>query len=367
MNNYGDYAKIAVNCWNKFCEEANIAHYAGILSMHGLARLAKMQNSSELTEELKAALKPFWTGGVPRAIGVYGENVYRWGGNATAYLVHRGMLDEAKDVVIECCEKLLTKQARDSRGIYHMPSGNRSDKSEGFLWIDTVFGVCPFLLWTGLAADRDDFIDEACFQMIKHHEILFDRENKIYHQAINYNKPGELTPVHWSRGCGWGAFALAEMVFDLPKEHKDYQTILGMYQELIEGCCNFMDEKGMLHQVMEDEDSYPETSGTALVLYAISRGVKNGSLSKEKYLPYLVQGLKGLGRYITVDGSVYNCCKGCLAPNDGTADDYNAVEWILNDDHAFGPIILLYGQAQQLCKIKMIPELDEILFADNEE
>ncbi len=212
-------------------------------------------------------------------------------------MVLRGMLPEAYDAIVATTDDLCKNQHRDSRGIFDMPNGNRRDGSEGFIWIDTVFGVCPFLLWTGLAAGRQDFIDESCFQMLKHHEILFNKELKVYHQAINYDAPGELTPSFWSRGCGWGALALAEMVYDLPKDHKDYPDILQAFQDLMEGCRNHMDEDGMLHQAMEDKTSYPETSGTALVLYAMGRGIKNKSLDAAEYKEVFLRGLEGISRY----------------------------------------------------------------------
>ena len=359
------YCDVALNVWQQHISSCSVNHYAGILSMHALARLAKITKSETILTEFKKHIEPFWRGQITRADGVYGERVYRWGGNATAFMVARGTLPEALDVIQEAAEDLCANQHRDSRGIFDMPSGNRNDGSEGFIWIDTVFGVCPFLLWTGLATQRDDFINESCFQMIKHHEILFNKSRLIYHQAINYNLPGELTPSFWSRGCGWGAHALAEMVYDVPKSHNDYPVLLEAFQSLMQGCRNHMDENGMLHQAMEDISSYVETSGTAMVLYAMGRGIKNKSLSAE-YRSTFLCGLKGILRYIALDGSVFNCCPGCLAPGRGTNVDYENKKWVLNDIHAFGPIMLLFSQAERLCQVGLIPELANILRSNKE-
>lgn len=354
------YSDVALTVWKQHLASCGLDHYAGIVSLQAFARLAKIMKSEEILKEAKENIKPLWQGKVPKAGGVYGDRVYRWGGNATAFMVLRGMLPEAYDALVATTDDLCKNQHRDSRGIFDMPNGNRRDGSKGFIWIDTVFGVCPFLLWTGLAAKRQDFIDESCFQMLKHHEILFNKELKIYHQAINYDAPGELTPSFWSRGCGWGALALAEMVYDLPKDHKNYPAIHQAFQDLMEGCRNHMDEDGMLHQAMEDMSSYVETSGTALVLYAMGRGIKNKSLDAAEYKEVFLRGLKGITRYIALDGSVFNCCQGCLAPGDGTTVDYANREWILNDIHSFGPVILLFSQAEQLKQNGIIPELNKI-------
>jgi unsaturated rhamnogalacturonyl hydrolase len=355
-----NYSDVALAAWKRHIACHGLDHYAGIVSLQGMARLAKIMDSEEILDEIKTHIAPFWQGEIEQAIGIFGETVYRWGGNASAFMVLRNMLPEAYATTVTAAENLCTKQGRDSRGIFDFPGGNRNDGSEGFIWIDTVFGVCPFLLWTGLAAKRQDFIDESCFQMLKHHEILFNKSEKIYHQAINYDIPGALTPAYWSRGCGWGALALAEMVFDLPKEHKDYPEILKAFQDLMEGCKNYMDDDAMLHQAMEDHSTYVETSGTALVLYAMGRGIKNRSLDPDIFKEPFLRGLKNIMRYVALDGSVFNCCKGCLAPGKGTSEDYANKEWILNDHHAFGPIILLFGQAEQLKINNIIPALKDL-------
>lgn len=355
-----NYSDVALAAWKRHIACRSLEHYAGILSLHGMARLVKIMNSKEILDELKNHIAPFWQGKVKEAVGVYGERVYRWGGNATAFMLVRDMLPEAYDATLAAAENLRAQQNRDSRGIFDMPGGNWNNGSEGFLWIDTVFGVCPFLLWTGLATKRQEFIDESCFQMLKHHEILFDKSDKIYHQAINFKEPGALTPSYWSRGCGWGALALAEMVYDLPKDHQDYQKILKAFQDLMEGCKRHMDEDAMLHQAVEDHSTYVETSGTALVLYAMGRGIKNQSLNRAEYKDTFLRGVKNIMRYIALDGSVFNCCQGCLAPGNGTSQDYAEKGWILNDNHAFGPIILLFGMAESLKNTGIIPELKDL-------
>ncbi|HBE01102.1 MAG: hypothetical protein A2096_02620 [Spirochaetes bacterium GWF1_41_5] len=355
-----NYSDIALQTWKRHLASHSLNNYSGILSMQAFARLAKIMKSDELLDEIKNTIRPFWQEKISEVAGKYGENNYRCGGNATAFLVLRGYLPEALEVIVRYAEKLCKNQERDHRGIFQMPGGNRKDHSDGFIFIDTVFGVCPFLLWTGLAAKRQDFIDESCFQMIKHYEILFDKKLQLYHQCINFNIPGALSPAHWSRGQGWAAIALAEMAYDLPKEHKDHEKIVQIYRELMNGCRKYQDKEGMLHQSVEDENSYTETSGTALALYAMGRGLKNGMLDKNEFQDAFLTGLKGMLRYLTLDGSIFNTCTGCCGPGTGTIEDYNARPWELNNEHAFGPVILLMSQAEQLKSIGKIPELKKL-------
>ena len=50
----------------------------------------------------------------------------------------------------------------------------------------------------------------------------------------------------------------------------------------------------------------------------MGRGIKNGSLDRKKMVEPFLRGLHGLLRCIALDGSIYHCCTGCLAPGEAT-------------------------------------------------
>lgn len=356
-----DYADIGRRIWSGYTSRSDFRSYTSILSMHGIARLWKVSGDADLLSDVKSRLQPFISGEVLDIYGHYGRTVYRYGGNASAYLYYKGYLPEAAEILLHSAELLCREQSRDAGGLFDYPSA----RWRGYIWIDTVFGICPFLLWVGLQSGRTEFIDESVFQMLGHHVKLFDPQLGLYHQAFNARGDNTLTPAHWSRGTGWGLLALAELTYDLPKIHSSYEQLLTAYRAVMEGCLDSQDGDGLWHQAMEDMGSYPETSGTALILYAMSRGLKNGSLPAERHERFLaayLRGIRGLCRYLTLDGSVYNTCVGCLAPGvRGTVADYATHPWRLNDEHAAGPVILMMSQAELLHRIGMIPSLSEVL------
>jgi unsaturated rhamnogalacturonyl hydrolase len=112
-------------------------------------------------------------------------------------------------------------------------------------------------------------------------------------------------------------------------------------------CVKYQNKDGLWHQEMTREDSYVETSGTGLMLYAIGRGLELGLLP-ESYRENFLRGLRGYLGYIALDGSVFNTCQGCLCPGKGTIEDYIARPWQLNDVHSFGPAALTFAQALKL-------------------
>ena len=351
-----NYTMLANRLWKRYKRRQFPPAYTTVLTYYGVLRLAEATNDSALLEEVKELLRPFWSGQISAAIGCYGKYVYIWGGNASAWaILHDYLPDEASKNILEACDNLLALQPRHEDGAFSRESWY--DKSKlAFRWIDTVFGVCPFLLWMGLKYGKQNYIDEAALQMRLHHELLFDSKCKLYHQAMDGKRP-ELTPGYWSRGVGWGLHALADLNADLPKDHPDYAYMQKAYQDAMDGCLETQDENGLWHQSMDDFGTYPETSGTSLILYALGKGIRNGFFQAEKYLDAFRRGMHALLGYICLDGSVMNCCGGCICPGyNGTVADYERCGWILNDNHAFGGPILACTEAIELSKMGMFKD-----------
>lgn len=357
MSSEMTYTEVVSRVWKRWCSCDFYPSYPHVLIFHGMARHSWLSGDKATLAQVREMLQPWLKGEIKTCGGIFGYNVYRFGGNAAAWLWQLGELPEAAETMIASAE-MLCKHPRSEDGLFQqnlVPYNN-------YVWIDTVFGVCPFLLWVGKTSGRSEFVDECCRQMLGHHRRLFDEKMGIYHQAFNARNSGCLTPGHWGRGQGWAAFALAELADDVPPEHPDCQTLRTLTQEVLEKVLPYQDKDGMWHQALEDFGSYPETSGTSLLLYAMGRGLASGLLDKGLFLPHYLRGLRALLRYVSLDGSVFNCCIGCLAPGyNGTVADYALHPWKMNDTHAFGPVIHALGQAAELERKQMIPPLAEVL------
>ncbi len=353
------YADIALCSWNQEKKLARPNHYAYTLGMFGAARLALITGNRELLADVRRELQPFLSGAFANASGVYGKTVYRCGGSAAAYLYRIGELPEAEDTLRQHAEALYHNQLRDTgRTFCHPRYPQKPDQPHGPLWIDTTFGVCQFEVLLGQAFGHPEYIADACFQMKEHHAVLFDPATRLYHQAVNFS-PTQYYSAFWGRGEGWGVNALIELIADLDPDHPDRPEFIKAYREAMAGCVAVQDADGMLHQVLTVPESYVETSGTGLVFYGMARGIDLGILDPEQYRAPLLAALRGMTRYIALDGSVFNCCRGCLSPGNGTDADYMAWNWVLNDDHAFGPVTLLFGAAEALARRGVISQLTE--------
>ncbi len=97
--------------------------------------------------------------------------------------------------------------------------------------------------------------------------------------------------------------------------------------------------------VSNPRQTYTETSGSGLILYALGIALQTGVIQPDEAREPFINGLRGLLRHVTLEGNVYHCCTSCCCPSDGSIEAYLKRPPILNDNHAFGPVILALDQA----------------------
>jgi unsaturated rhamnogalacturonyl hydrolase len=320
----------------------SLGHYTGIVTLHGMARLAAGTGDPAILEETRRGLDPFVRGEMSFACNYPN---YRCGGNASAYLLWRSLLPEVRETARRYADQILHEAPRDPEGIVCLPSAPEAHK----VWIDSAFAVSPFLLFTGLALEDDRYLEEAFHQTAKMIRLFLDPANGLLHQSKNFRGrlPGNISEDHWSRGNGWGIYALVELACHLPAGHPRKDEAIGLFVDHVRACLAVQNAEGLWHQEMPEPKSYVETSGSGLILYAIGAGLQAGVLDST-FRPAFEKGLSGLLRYISDDLDIYHTCRGCLCPGSGTPLEYMAMPPIVNDAHAFGPVVLSMGQAHLL-------------------
>jgi unsaturated rhamnogalacturonyl hydrolase len=337
------HTAIALRAFEKHKATHTLAHYTGILSLQGLARLAIGVGDAALIERARAELLPFVSG--DRQFKCNFPN-YLCGGNGAAFLFWRGHLPEVADHVRQCADQILHGAPRSREGIVTMPSAAGTDK----IWIDAAFAVSPFLLFAGVAFQDERCITEAIDQALKPVALLRNPANGLVHQARGFSsKPGAISEDHWSRGNGWALLALTELVDALPATHPRRAEVEQVFRDLLEACLRVQDSAGLWHHELTLPTSFVETSGSGLILYALGTALKRGIVAAHHRAAF-DRGLAEYRRYIGGDGSVLNTCEGCLSPGDGSIAAYLTKQPVTNDPHAFGPVIFSFYSAALLEK-----------------
>lgn len=210
------------------------------------------------------------------------------------------------------------------------------------MWADDMYMSIPFLCRYYQLEGEEGFLEDAIRQVKNFYRYLFMPELQIMSHIYDTHYQVQ-TKVPWGRGNGWVLFSITELLAVMPKEHKDRQEILSIYQTLCEGYRKLQDEEGMWHQVLTFPDSYRETSCTAMFIYGFSRGVRYGWLTDpEPYRESALRGWEALCRTaIDWKGNIYGVCRGS---GYSFSKEYYAHElsWNVNDTHGTG-IVLLAG------------------------
>ena len=77
---------------------------------------------------------------------------------------------------------------------------------------------------------------------------------------------------------------------------------------------------GRWHQLLNDTNSFLETSVTAMAITSLIRGVRGGVLPKAAYAPVIELAWKGLVSTVLLNGTVTQVC--CGTDIEATAQDY---------------------------------------------
>jgi unsaturated rhamnogalacturonyl hydrolase len=256
------------------------------------------------------------------------------------------MLEAALRVGIEGFRPIADDIARYVEdGQERLPDGafcrDRADNPfmAGTLWSDDLYMSVPFLCRYWRLSGEESYLDDAVRQARLYRRYLLiegmDAMSHVY--DVSARLPNG---VPWGRGNGWVAFSLTELLTALPEGRPEREELLDFFATLCRGLERLQGEDGMWHQVLSDRGSYPETSCTAMFLFALSRGLRMGWIEGRGYEESVRSAWKAIcSEAIDQKGNVYGVCRGS---GFSFTESYYRDElgWILNDLHGIGVILL---------------------------
>jgi unsaturated rhamnogalacturonyl hydrolase len=196
-------------------------------------------------------------------------------------------------------------------------------------WIDDVWMIGSLQIQAYRATGNTVYLDRAAATLDAYLKKL-QQPNGLFHHGPN-------APFFWGRGNGWVAAGLAELLSELSANHPKYATIKEGYVNMMDALVRYQADDGMWRQLVDVEESWKETSGTAMFGYAMSVGVNTGILTDEKYTRSYRKAWNALLEYIDKQGQLTEVCVGT-----GKSDD---IEYYLTRPRSTGD---LHGQASLL-------------------
>jgi unsaturated rhamnogalacturonyl hydrolase len=140
---------------------------------------------------------------------------------------------------------------------------------------DAVFMGTVILAQAGALTGEKRYFDMAD-RHLRFMEHLDLRSDGLYrHQPA--------TDAAWGRGNAFAALGLALTVSELPREHPGYAHALQSYRQLMAALLPRQTRDGLWRNVVDHPGAYPEFSATALIGFAMQRGLENGWIEGPAY------------------------------------------------------------------------------------
>lgn len=318
------------------------------VGLYGLVKLQAFYGDDRYDDFLEKWVKRNLETGLPS------KNV-----NTTApFLAIMDMVERKHDAALEklCLERAEWLIAPDGLfktkdgAFQHVTSaiGNRNgiNPNKDNVWADTLFMTVIFLNKAGQYFNRQDFVDEAVYQFLVHIKYLYEKTNGLIHHGWTFAEMGNFGGVFWCRGNSWftyGAVDFLDGFRNIPISNPDRRFILQTYQDQVETLARLQAKDGLWHTVLDDEDSYTETSGSAAITAGIIKGIKRGYLDEKTYRPVAEKAIEGILSRIEPDGTVSGVSGGT-----GVGRDKERYKIVLTLPMAYGQALTLIALSEAL-------------------
>jgi len=222
---------------------------------------------------------------------------------------------------------------------FRLPDGTlaRNRPQPNTLWLDDLYMSLPAVSQMGLLTGDKKYFDEAVNQYQLFAKRMFNNEKGVYmHGWVQDMEPHP--QFHWARANGWGLMTKIEILDALPENHPGRAMILDMLKKHVKGLASYQDGTGFWHQLLDRNDSYLETSATAIYAYCITRAINKGYLDAKAYGPMVLLAWNAVSTKVNAQGQVEGTCVGTGMGFDPAFYYYRPVNNFAA--HGYGPVLL---------------------------
>ena len=237
---------------------------------------------------------------------------------------------------------IMSKQFRLSDG-----SLARNRPKPNTLWLDDLFMGVPAIAQMGKLTGDKKYYDEACRQVLSFAKRMFNRDKGVFMHGWVEGMT-EHPEFRWARANGWAFMTEVELLEVLPANHPMRPQILELLRAHAKGLASYQSGSGFWHQLLDHEDSYLETSATAIYAFAFARAINRGWIDVEAYAPATLLAWNAVTTKVNAKGQVEGTCVGTGMAFDPAFYYFRPVSAFAA--HGYGPALLAGAEIYTLLK-----------------
>ena len=233
------------------------------------------------------------------------------------------------------------------------------------IWLDGLYMAQPFVMAYEMRFGGMRKVADIVMQFQNVRKFLFDEAKGLCYHAYDEarvqpwaNKQTGCSPNFWLRSMGWYLMALVDCMDGMNEQlFEHYKALEAIFREAIRGILRYQAPKtGLFYQVIDRADvagNYLETSGSAMIAYALMKGERMGALLQGRYAALGAKAFDSLVSdklYADEDGVVRLhdiCLVAGLGPGekrDGSVAYYLSEPRASDDSKGVGPFMMAYAQ-----------------------
>lgn len=202
-------------------------------------------------------------------------------------------------------------------------------------WIDAIQMAMPIFAKFGKMTGEQKYYNKMWdmyeYSRNTHGGGLYNAKDGLWWRDADFCPPykepnGE--DCYWSRGNGWVYAALVRVLDEIPADEKHRTDYINDFIAMSKALKKCQRKDGFWNVSLHDETNFggKETSGTALFVYGMAWGIRQGILDRKEYLPLVLNAWNALVKEAVHKNGFLGYVQGTgKEPKDGQPVTYTSV------------------------------------------
>lgn len=242
---------------------------------------------------------------------------------------------------------------------YRLADGTfaRNRPQHNTLWLDDMFMGLPAVAQMSRydKAQKEIYLAEAVRQFLQFADRMFIPEKGLYRHGW-VESSTDHPAFCWARANGWAMLTACELLDVLPEDYPQRAKVMDYFRAHVRGVTALQSGEGLWHQLLDRNDSYLETSATAIYVYCLAHAINKGWIDAIAYGPVAHLGWHAVAGKINAEGQVEGTCVGTGMAFDPAFYYYRPVN--VYAAHGYGPV--LWAGAEMISLLKnQYPQMND--------